>query len=173
MTLKKTEAGQRELNQRSQALTRTQRTLLVLADGTRERAQLLEMVRGATGNDIEHLLHSALIVDVVHEGVARTATTAAVSARPDTGPKADAGVQTQNSALDMTTLGYEETYASLNALVREHLGLLKAFKYTLDVEKAQGLAELLLVAERFVAEVQASKGPAAARRVRRALGLPG
>ncbi len=157
MSLKKTEAGLLELTQRQHELTRSQRTLLVLADGTRGPAQLLEMVRGAVAEDIARLQQLALLVEPAREG--------RVGGARDTEPASEPG------ALPADSLDYTETYTTLVALVREQLGLIKGFKFTLEIEKASGLAELQVVAQRFVAAVQQHKGPVAAKMARRALGL--
>ncbi|MDQ5896337.1 MAG: hypothetical protein QG612_423 [Pseudomonadota bacterium] len=68
-------------------------------------------------------------------------------------------------------LGYADLYDSLNALTRQTLGLLRGYRYTLRIEKAQGLDDLERVAEDFVLEVERLRGLAAARTVARALGL--
>lgn len=75
------------------------------------------------------------------------------------------------SAGGRSALGYSELYDSLNALVRETLGLLKGYRYTLRIERAQNVAELESVAAAFVVEVRRLRGDSMARMVERALGL--
>jgi len=70
-----------------------------------------------------------------------------------------------------SALGYNELYDSLNALVRETLGLLKGYRYTLRIERAQNVAELESVAAAFVVEVRRLRGDSMARMVERALGI--
>lgn len=72
-----------------------------------------------------------------------------------------------------TGLGYHELYDSLNALVRETLGLLKGYRYSLKIERARTLVELEAVALEFVVEVRKLRGESRARLVERALGLGG
>ncbi len=72
-----------------------------------------------------------------------------------------------------TGLGYSELYDSLNALVRETLGLLKGYRFSLRIERANNLAELEAVALEFVQEVRRLRGDGLARMVERALGLGG
>lgn len=55
----KTVAGQQEIGKRAHALPRLARTLLVLVDGHRSDEQLLQMVRGATAQDLELVLAGA------------------------------------------------------------------------------------------------------------------
>jgi hypothetical protein len=56
-------------------------------------------------------------------------------------------------------------------MIREQLGVMKAFKYTLEVEKASTVDDLMGVAKRFVDDVQKQKGDSTANMVRRALGI--
>lgn len=72
-----------------------------------------------------------------------------------------------------TGLGYSELYDSLNALVRETLGLLKGYRYTLKIERARNITELEAVAGAYLAEVQRVRGESVARMARRALGFGG
>ena len=76
---------------------------------------------------------------------------AAAPATPSA-PAAEAGAS-------VTTLGYTELYASLTAMAREQLGLIKGYRFVLDVETAMDLPALSKVALRFVAEIEKSKGP--------------
>ena len=68
-------------------------------------------------------------------------------------------------------LDYNELYDSLNALSKEQLGLFKGYRFTLEIERANGIDELREVARHFVLEVRKAKGESAAQMVRRALGL--
>jgi len=153
----KTEAGQRELRDRAIDLPRSARTLLVLADGTRNSDQLLEMVKGATPKDIEALQQAGLVM-LAANGSSKTAAKAAAA------PAAEALVIA-------VKLDFKELYTCLTELIREQLGVMKAFKYTLDVEKAATVDDLMAVAKRFVDDVQKAKGDSAANMVRRALGM--
>lgn len=151
----KTEAGQGELRDRLLNLPRSARTLLVLVDGKRGAEQLLSMVKGSTNDDIETLVRMKLIgAGSAPAGEGGTRSKEAAGGEP-------AAVQ----------LEFKELYVILNELVREQLGIMKAFKYTLEVEKATEKSQLLEVAERFAADVQATKGDTASKMVRRALGL--
>ena len=158
--LTKTEAGQRELRDRAVDLPRSARTLLVLVDGTRNSDELLAMVKGATRDDIDALVRAGLIT--VGNQISASKPTAARS-----GPAAPAPAETMAAA----RLDYKELYTCLNEMIREQLGVMKAFKYTLEVEKAQTADDLLIVAKRFADDVQKQKGDSAANMVRRALGI--
>jgi hypothetical protein len=157
-TLIKTEAGQRELRERAVDLPRSARTLLVLVDGVRSTDDLLEMVKGATSQDVEILLQAGLI-----------ATSGTASSSKSVAGKAATPVPTE--AAPAVKLEFKELYDCLTELIREQLGVLKAFKYTLEVEKASTVDDLMPVAKRFIEDVQKQKGDSAANMVRRALGI--
>ncbi|MGY0197398.1 hypothetical protein ACWA7J_20230 [Leptothrix sp. BB-4] len=93
---------------------------------------------------------------------------------PSSRPPSDfAGLDTSPMPEGARNLGYTELYDSLNALLRESLGLFRGYRYTLRIEKAQNLAELEQVARDFIDEVQRVRGESMARMVQRALGLGG
>ncbi len=163
--LAKTEAGSAEIRDRSHALPRHARTLLVLADGTRSADQLLAMVQGATQADITLLLESGLVAEA---GRARAA--AAPAAAPAPAPAAEPAAPEPAKA-EEGALSYRELYDSLNALSKEQLGLFKGYKFALEIEKANGVEGLREVAQRLVDEVERVKGESAAQMVRRALGM--
>ncbi|MBS0437563.1 MAG: hypothetical protein JSR75_22190 [Proteobacteria bacterium] len=165
--LAKTEAGIAEIRERSHALPRHARTLLVLADGTRSADQLLAMVQGATQDDIALLLASGLVAETSR---ARAAAAAAPVAAPAAAPAAEPAAPEPAKA-EEGALSYRELYDSLNALSKEQLGLFKGYKFALEIEKANGLEGLREVAQRLVDEVERVKGESAAQMVRRALGM--
>ena len=153
--LTKTEAGQRELKDRAVDLPRSARTLLVLVDGARNSDELLTMVKGATSKDIEALVQAGLIVQSASGATKAAPAKSAASASPE----------------PAVALDYKELYTCLSELIREQLGVMKAFKYTLEVEKASTVDDLMGVAKRFVEDVHKQKGDSAANMVRRALGM--
>jgi hypothetical protein len=154
--LSKTPAGHHEIRARTLSLARPARTLLVLADGSRSREQLLKMVQGASSDDLAALISAGLLSDTPDE--------------PDARPEVPASAPVASDAVE-TSLTYHELYDSLNALCKEQLGLFKGFRYSLEIEKADGVAGLREVAQRFAADVQKTNGDTAAQMVRRALGL--
>jgi hypothetical protein len=154
----KTETGRQEVRARGHALSRSARNLLLILDGTRPIAEWLTMVQGSSAADLQDLVQARLVEPV---------------SEPHGGPAPRAGAAHETvAAAPLPTpagLGYADLYAALNAMVREHLGLIKGYRFTLDVERAAGLAELEAVARRFVDEVQRTHGAAAARQVHRVL----
>jgi hypothetical protein len=154
--LSKTDAGHHEIRARGMALSRPARTLLVLADGARDAEQLLGMVKGASASDVQALLDAGLLAEMARRRAEPAPAEPAQAAAEAAGP---------------SNLGYQELYDCLNALCKEQLGLMRGFKYTLEIEKADGLQGLREVASRFVADVQRINGDSAAHMVRRALGM--
>ncbi len=155
----KTAAGQLEIRERSFALPRPARTLLVLVDGTRSREQLAAMVQGATPQTFDSLVDLGLIAA---SGAGHGSKRSVEAPAPVPPPDADAPPE---------GLGYRELYDALTALAKDQLGLIKGYRFALEIEKARDIGELQQVALRFVAEVARSKGESAALATRRALGL--
>ena len=153
--LAKTEAGVAEIRERSHALPRHARTLLVLADGTRNADQLLAMVQGATQADIALLLDAGLVAET---GRSRAAAAAAPVAAPALLLLRSCGAcRARARQGGEGALGYRELYDSLNALSKEQLGLFKGYKFALDIEKANGLEGLREVAQRPSRKSSASR----------------
>ena len=170
MRFEKTEQGHREIRDRSHGLVRTARMMLVLSDGQRTGDELLAMVNGATAADLALLLDHGLIIAVGAFGPGGDArsdrdTEDALRQFSDT---AAAEAAREDAA---GGLSYAELYDSLNALAKEQLGLFKGYRFSLEIEKANGIDEMREVAQRFVLEVRKAKGESAAQMVRRALGL--
>ena len=133
--LAKTEAGIAEIRERSHALPRHARTLLVLADGTRNADQLLAMVQGATPDDIALLLDAGPVAETAARGSPprrRLPRLPLLLLRLRSLPRL-------SPPRRRSALGYRELYDSLNALSKEQLGLFKGYKFALDIEKANGL----------------------------------
>ena len=163
----KTETGRAEIRARVHALTRTARNLLLIIDPSRDGSAWVTLVQGATGADLETLVDAGLI-DVQGAGAAAPqraaeAVTAVATLAPAPAPAAAGAGQ--------STLSYSELYDLLPALAKEHLGLMKGYRFALQIEKAPGLPRLQQVALDLVAEVERVKGEAVARSVRRALML--
>ena len=174
----KTEAGQREIRERSLGLSRPARTVLVLADGSRTQEQLLQMVQGATPADVTGLVDAGLLAASGGSGAASRGAPSTDAPPLATEPMPFAAtapievpVAAAAAAPAADALGYRELYDSLNALAKEQLGLFRGYKFVLEIEKASGVEGLREVAEKFAVEVQKVKGDSAAQMVRRALGL--
>ena len=166
----KTAPGHLEIREPSHGLPRNARLVLVLSDGRRTVKDLLATVKGASAQDIALLLHKGLIEDIdalVLDGGAR-ARHETGDALLQVGPGASAASRRKDAAAG---LSYTELYDSLNALAKQQLGPIKAYRFSLQVKRAGHIDEIREMAQRFVVEVLKAKGVSAAQMVRRALGL--
>ncbi len=173
--LAKTELGAAEIRDRAYALSRQARTLLVLADGSRATEQLLSMVQGSSMSDVGLLVEMGLLVES-DGGPSNRAAASVPVAQPVRAPAPVPAPMPSAAPADAApapaaALGYRELYDSLNALAKQQLGLIKGYRFALEIEKASGVEELREVAHRLADEVGKSKGESAAQMVRRALGL--
>ena len=163
----KTETGRAEIRARVHALTRTARNLLLIIDSSKDGEQWVSLVQGATEADLLTLIDAGLIGPATGapSSVPAAHSRAAALAEPAAGQ-----VQKEPPKLEsQTQLSYSDLYDLLPGLAKEHLGLLKGYKFVLAIEKANGLAGLQDVAHKLIAEVERAKGPAVARSIKRAL----
>jgi len=156
----KTDLGRQEIRERRHALGRTARNLLLILDGSRTAVDWLDMVQGATEADFEVLLAAGLIVEVATAGAGTPVPTSSAGNAVRSPEEAVADV-----------LNFEELYSQLTAQVKEQLGLVKGYRYALDIERASTIDELRTLAKRLVGEVTAAKGADAGRQLRRVLQL--
>ena len=121
----KTDLGRQEIRERRHALGRTARNLLLILDGSRTAVDWLDMVQGATEADFEVLLAAGLIVEVATAGPGTPVPTSSAGNAVRSPEEAVADV-----------LNFEELYSQLTAQVKEQLGLVKGYRYALDIERA-------------------------------------
>ena len=77
--------------------------------------------------------------------------------------------QAQRSFVAVPVAVELDAHVVRSRLAKEHLGLLKGYRFALQIEKANGVAGLQQVARELIVEVDRVKGPSVARAVRRAL----
>lgn len=159
----KTDLGRQELRARSLPLSRTARNLLFVIDAARPAAEWLGMVQGATPDDLQTLQDAGLI--------ALPANSAASPGETPAPAVASAPAALSQDAAAEGVLGYRQLYEQLNAQIKTHLGLIKGYQFSLELEKASSLSELRDVAMRLVDEVQRVKGEGVAQSTQMALGL--
>ncbi|MFM2120114.1 MAG: hypothetical protein RL722_1582 [Pseudomonadota bacterium] len=150
-SFRKTAAGRAEIRDRALALSRTARNLLLIIEPSQPAEHWLAMLLGASESDLVTLLKGGLIEPMPRSAPAPSPAQVHIDAA--------------------TQLSYSDLYDCLNGLIREQLGLFKGYRFSLDIEKASGLDELVEVARRFIDTVHEVKGPAAAQMVARALGF--
>ena len=157
-TYAKTEAGRAEIQRKALPLSRSARNLLLIIDTSRAGAAWLGLVQGASVADLQALLAAGL--------VAAQAGAAAVAAAAAAAPR-------MSLAQALETKGHAVLYARITAEARPRLGLIKGYKLILDVERCQGPAEIRALAQRFVEQVRAASGDAAAVALAQVLLAPG
>ena len=159
----KTEAGREEIRARAHALSRPARNLLLIIDGSRSGAEWLQMVAGTGADDLAELLRAGLIAELA--APPRAAAPAVPSAAAP--PSADEAAEL---ARVLESLSYRQLYDRLTSEARPRLGLIKGYRMVLEIEKCSGADEIRKLALRFVDELRAAQGDAAAREFRRSLG---
>jgi len=170
----KTDSGRAEIQARVHAISRTARNLLLILDASRAGSDWVSMVRGATASDLALLFDAGLIALVPEP--AGTASSMAPTPPPAPAPASPApssrpatlGADEPANA-GASPLSYAELYDLLPSLAKEHLGLMKGYRYALAIEKADGVAGLQKVARDMLFEIERTKGTAVARSVKRAL----
>lgn len=66
---------------------------------------------------------------------------------------------------------YSVLYDTLNSQGKAELGLVGGFRFVLEVERCNGLSELIPLAQRFLVQVREERGLSALRRFELALNL--
>lgn len=124
----------------------------MVIDGTRTGAQWVHQVQGATVDDLTSLLSLGLIEEVV----------ASVSSG-----------DTKRAAIDeaLGRLTYDELYSLLTAEARERLGLLRGYRFILQIEGCSELQEMRSLAVRFLGGLRETHGSEAVARFCRTLGV--
>ena len=190
LALGKTEAGRREITERSLPLSRSARNLLFSIDAQRSAGQWLELVRGSGPVELRLLLAAGLIsrapggsgsapasagmaaAAAVNPAVTASPTAAAPSTAAD--PAAVAVARDRiNPSEGLQVQSYRLLYDRLTAEARQQLGLIKGYKLILDIEKCVDPPELRALALRFVEQVRQAKGDAAAHNLAQRLADPG
>ncbi len=162
----KTETGRAEIRARVHALTRTARNLLLIIDPSRDGANWVSMVQGASAADLQTLVDAGLVAQLGGPSVVPSVPPS--EPEPSTAP----APATAPGALEASSLSYSDLYDLLPSLAKQHLGLMKGYRFVLAIEKADGLVGLQSVARDLLTEIERAKGAAVARSARRALLLP-
>ena len=154
--LGKTELGREESANRSSTLMRTERNLLLMADGNRTVEDLLEMISGSDTPMIEALV-SVGFLEVVGNG--------------ERGAREAIGETIGVPELDLPLSSFPQDspfgrlYSFLLAQIPHFFGM-GAFLLTLKVEKASTLADLEPIQQKLLDAVQKKRGSGAAQAYR-------
>jgi hypothetical protein len=176
----KTDFGLSVVRERTLALPRMLRTMLVLADGRRTGEQLTQLVQGSGEPELKSLVDTGLISE---KPLASSTPSAKKRELELSAPAPDVLVDMELPGISAVqeppaptpeahqTAALGDLYECLNAMAKEQLGLFKGLKYALEIEKAANAEQLVAIAHRYVVDVEKVKGKVAGRMARRALGL--
>jgi hypothetical protein len=157
----KTGAGHTEIQAKALPLTRPMRNLLLLINDSQPASYWLSQIRGIEATDLTHLLAQDLIQAVA--GSAAQAAAAPVIAEPSAEDLWTALQQAIGSA------SYNALYDTLTAQGKAQLGLMRGYRFALEVERCSGQAELQKLALRWVEQLREEHGLAAVRKFADAL----
>lgn len=180
----KTAAGHAEIQAKALALSRPVRNLLLLINDSQPGEVWLQQIRGLADTDLAALLDAGLIAETAAAGAggARPARSldGGDSSAADTVPSGfsptDSAAATgplQDAQQCIATADYARLYDTLTAQAKGQLGLMKGYRFTLEVERAADLAALRALARRFVQNLHEDHGPAALRQFLDALRAAG
>ena len=160
----KTDAGRAEMQTRALVKERSQRTLLLLIDGSKSDDTLLASVAGTRPEDFKLLQEQGLIAPV--QGASRSGSRSGTPTSP--APLTAPAPLDASPPVPAAEIDYGSFTATLTQLISKELGL-RGFTLTLAVEKAGTIQELQAVAQRTLDQIRDRKGEAAAAAARRVL----
>lgn len=181
----KTAAGHAEIQAKSLALSRPVRNLLLVINGSQPGTFWLQQIRGLADSDLNALLEAGLIAEAAAAAAAPAAPRPVrkpeppADEGPDTVPSAfdpqgsDAAVLLQDTLQAIGEASYSALYDTLTAQARGQLGLVKGYRFALEVERAAGPSELQTLARRFTQGLRDDRGMAAVRQFLDALRAAG
>jgi hypothetical protein len=149
----RTAAGQAEIQSRALNLPRPVRNLLLIINASQPGDHWVAQVKGCSEQDLMRLLAEGLIEPVSEPTPARAA-----------GPVPEAAVDYQALQQQIRQMDYGTLYEALNAFAKQALGLVRGYRFSLEVEKCAGPQELQALALRFIERVRAEQGPEALKR---------
>ncbi|MEK8046662.1 hypothetical protein [Ideonella margarita] len=189
----KTAAGHAEIQSRSRPLSRSVRNLLLVINDSQPASYWLEKVQGVTDADLQHLLDEGLLGKATAGSAPAPSPAPSPSSSPAQGqataprpassaspapatPPAPPAPQALDpevaSLMDVVrATSYSVLYDTLNSQGKAELGLVGGFRFVLEVERCNGLSELIPLAQRFLVQVREERGLSALRRFELALNL--
>jgi hypothetical protein len=126
------------------------RNLLLIINASRPGDQWVAQVQGCTEADLLHLVSEGLIEAAPEPQVAR--------------PVATVDADWLALQRQVRQMAYGPLYDTLGRFAKETLGLVKGYRFALEVERCSGPQELQTLALRLLDEVRASHGPAELKR---------
>ncbi|MEK8030381.1 hypothetical protein AACH06_06045 [Ideonella sp. DXS29W] len=178
----RTAAGQAEIQARALKLSRPVRNLLLVINDSRTIEDWLVQVHGVTPDDVALLRSEGLIAEAGMAPVASVAPVAAPRAAAKTpdlreaaGKPAAAEVPDNDADWVRTQqvirmAGYNSLYDALTSVGKAKLGLMRGYRFALEVEKCSGPDELRALALKFAEQLRAEYGMAAVGELTYAIG---
>lgn len=173
----RTPAGQAEIQTKVHQLSRPVRNLLLVINDSRTAAEWVAQVQGVTLDDLAQLLAAGLIAQVGGAAVVAPKPApppaAAAAAKPadlrEPAPRAPSPAPAPASrpggdadwerTLDVVHhAGYAALYDALTSIGKAKLGLMRGYRFTLEVEKCNGVDELRSLALKFVEQLRSEHG---------------
>lgn len=151
----RTPAGQAEIQARTLNLARPVRNLLLILHPGQPASHWLSQVHGCTPDDLAQLEAAGLI--------ARSAAPAAAPAAPAAPRHPDELVAALQQRVRASA--YAPLYEALTAFGKDTLGLVRGYRFALEVEHCSGLDELQALAMRLLERLRQDPDPAALRRL--------
>lgn len=179
----RTPAGQAEIQGRTRQLSRPVRNLLLVINDTRSIEEWIAGVHGVTPDDVAMLVAEGLIAVVGGASAAVAPPAAAKPGKPkpsdmrETAGKAAPAAATEASDGDWVRTqhvirhaGYTALYDALNSIGKAKLGLVRGYRFALEVEKCSGVEQLRPLALKFAEQLRAEHGMAAVGELTYAIG---
>jgi hypothetical protein len=167
----RTAAGQAEIQGRALKLSRPVRNLLLVINDTRTIEDWLVQVNGITPEDVAMLRAEGLIAEVGAAAAPAAAKPAAPPARTvDLREAAPANAKSAAPSAAVAdgdwartqdvirNAGYTALYDALTSIGKAKLGLMRGYRFVLEVEKCNGQDELRALALKFVEQLRAEHG---------------
>ena len=168
----KTEAGRQEIRQRALPLLRPARNLLLIIDPSRSAAEWIGLVQGCDRAALQALQDAGLVADIGPAGAGTLGVPGAPRSPGSSGPHGASGAPAppgaaaapprMSLAQALEHRSYSALYDRITAEARPRLGLIKAYKVIMEVERCSGPPEIRALAQRFVDQVRDLHGDAAA-----------
>lgn len=176
----RTAAGQAEIQARALKLSRPVRNLLLVINDSRTIEDWLVQVNGITPDDVA-LLHAEGLIAEVGAGVAPAPKPAApakttdlrdAGAKPAAPSPAASGADADWARTQevIRRAGYNALYDALTSIGKAKLGLMRGYRFVLEVEKCTGPDELRALALKFAEQLRAEHGMGAVGELTYALG---
>jgi hypothetical protein len=180
----RTPAGQAEMQARAHPLSRPVRNLLLVINDSRTIDEWLTGVNGVTAEDVNMLRELGLIVQAgasaaplasnartgdLREGAAKPPVAPPRPAAPPAPAAAESG-DWQRTQQVISAAGYTALYDALNSIGKAKLGLVKGYRFALEVEKCSGPEEMRTLALKFAEQLRADHGMAAVGELTYAIG---